>query len=278
MLVNGKMEELKKYSKNTYDKQAFVEEVKNNWDLTDLQIRMTYLISDLAVKADGVFSIAYNTFVNMFERRFSMKISLSSVRRFFNLLSKIGVLSVNAAKRKNNKQSANIYIVENVKNEIAVEEKLNENHEHPEEQAYEHHEEHHNIPLTKPLTKPLNNNPNFNCNCKESDIERFKSLLTNAANEMYPKFSLGRWSKKQWNTLITQFVNDTITSGRYKNVSDEKIQGFAYRCLEKIVSNSDYKRSQDFYDYQQIMSELAQNKSSNETNEEYPFVYNWLEN
>ncbi|MGE7601286.1 hypothetical protein ACQKL5_02160 [Peribacillus sp. NPDC097675] len=162
MLVNGKMEELKKYSKNTYDKQAFVEQVKNNWDLTDLQIRMTYLISDLAVQADGVFSIAYNTFVNMFERRFSMKISLSSVRRFFSLLSKIGVLSVNPAKRKNNKQSANIYIVENFKSEIAVEKKLNENHEHPVEQPYEHLEEHHNIPLTKPLTKPLNKKPNFN--------------------------------------------------------------------------------------------------------------------
>ena len=215
----------------------------------------------------------------MFERRFSMKISLSSVRRFFSLLSKIGVLSVNAAKRKNNKQSANIYIVENIKSEIAVEEKLNENHEHPEEQAYEHLEEHHNIPLTKPLTKPLNNNnPNFNCNYNKSDIDRFKSLLTNAANEMYPKFSLGRWSKKQWNTLITQFVNDTITSGRYKNVPDEKINGFAYKCLEKIVSNSDYKRSQDFYDYQQTMAELAQNKNRNKSNEGYPFLYNWLEN
>lgn len=155
MLVNGKIEELKKYSKNTYDKHAFVEEVKSQWDLTDLQIRMTYLVSDLAVKAEGVFSIAYNTFVDMFERRFNIQVSLSSVRRFFGLLSKIGVLSVNAAKRKNNKQSANIYIVEPIHKEITK-----ETHEHPEEQAYEHPEEHHNIPLTKPLTKPLKNNNN----------------------------------------------------------------------------------------------------------------------
>lgn len=41
-----------------------------------------------------------------------MKISLSTVRRFFALMEKIGMLSINEAKRKNEQQSANVYIVE----------------------------------------------------------------------------------------------------------------------------------------------------------------------
>ena len=104
MLLNGKPEELKKYSKGTYNKEHFVQAIKDRWELTDLQIRMTYLISDLAVKAQGVFSVSYGSFIKMFEERFDMEVSLSSVRRFFGILSRIGVLTVNEAKRKNNKR------------------------------------------------------------------------------------------------------------------------------------------------------------------------------
>ncbi|KAB2489989.1 hypothetical protein [Priestia endophytica] len=280
MLLNGKIEELKKYSKCTYDKSAFVEEVKNHWDLTDLQIRMTYLISDLAVKAEGVFSIAYNTFIDMFEQRFNMKVSLSSVRRFFGLLSKIGVLSVNAAKRKNNKQSANIYIIEPINNEIGENEISEKRQGHPEEQVYEHPEEQHNITFKDTLNTPLNKN-NFNCNYKKPlPPQKFKILLTDSCNEFYTKFSVGRYSKKQWNTLIGKFVNDTVESKRYINVPEHKIKGFAYKCLEKICDNSDYKHSEEFAEYQEVMNELANKKETigfQDITLNGVKLFNWLE-
>src|SRR4051794_20768182 len=132
MLLNGKPEELKKYSKGTYNKEAFVQAIKDRWELTDLQIREAYLIADLAVKADGVFSVSYGKFIKMFEERFDMEISLSSVRRFFGRLEQLGVLTINEAKRKNNKKSANIYIVE----------PLEQAQEHVEEYSIEQTPEH----------------------------------------------------------------------------------------------------------------------------------------
>ncbi|HFK1517122.1 TPA: hypothetical protein ACGXMA_002967 [Bacillus cereus] len=112
MLLNGKPEELTRYSKLKYNAQLFIQKAHELWEYSDLQIRCVYLISDLAKKGSGVFSIAYSTFQKMFAQRFDMKISLSTVRRFFALMEKIGLLSINEAKRKNEQQSANVYIVE----------------------------------------------------------------------------------------------------------------------------------------------------------------------
>ncbi|MHA4067881.1 hypothetical protein ACX16W_22850 [Bacillus cereus] len=112
MILNGKPEELTRYSKLKYDAKLFIQKAHELWEYSDLQIRCVYLISDLAKKGSGVFSIAYGTFQNMFTQCFSMEISLSTVRRFFDLMEKIGLLSINEAKRKNEQQSANVYIVE----------------------------------------------------------------------------------------------------------------------------------------------------------------------
>jgi DNA-binding PadR family transcriptional regulator len=114
---------------------------------------------------------------------------------------------------------------------------------------------------------------NFNCNYKEPlTSDQFKILLTNASNELYTKFSIGRYSKKQWNTLIEKFVRDTIESNRYLNVPVHKIKGYAFKSLEIITHNSDYKHSEEFTEYQEIMYEL-----SNSTNQKSR-LYNWLEN
>lgn len=132
-LLNGKPEELTRYSKLKYDAKLFIQKAHELWAYSDLQIRCVYLISDLAKKGCGVFSIAYSTFQKMFEQRFDMKISLSTVRRFFTLMEKIGLLSINEAKRKNEQQSANVYIVE-------------QQCEEPQhEQPVEHPSEHQNI-------------------------------------------------------------------------------------------------------------------------------------
>jgi hypothetical protein len=116
-------------------------------------------------------------------------------------------------------------------------------------------------------------NNNFNCNYKELSIYEFKILLTDSCNSQYNKFSIGRYSKKQWNTLIETFVNDTIVSGRWRSVPEDKIEGFAFKCLERIVDNSDYKNG-DFQDYKKVMEKLSTREASpyNKT-----LSYNWLE-
>lgn len=125
MLLNGESEKLQKYSKVQYSAEKFINAVKEVWEYSDLQIRCVYLISDLAKKGNGVFSIAYSTFISMFEQRFKMKISLSSVKRFFGLMNKLGLVSRNEGKRKNNSQSANIFIIEKqldgIKDDLPVE-------------------------------------------------------------------------------------------------------------------------------------------------------------
>ncbi|PEJ37271.1 hypothetical protein [Bacillus pseudomycoides] len=113
------------------------------------------------------------------------------------------------------------------------------------------------------------NKYNFNCNYKESPTtNEFEELLTNSCNEFYTQFSVGRYSKKQWNTLIRKFVNDTIESGRYLNVPVDKIRGYAYKSLEIICDNSDYKRSDEFAEYQEVMRELS-NKEINKSKPNY---------
>jgi hypothetical protein len=112
MLVTGKTEHLKQYSRGTYNKEKFIEEAKDRWCFNDNQIRMLYLVADLAENASGVFSVSYLKFLDMFKERFKMVVSDKTVQRFFKLLAKLEVLSINATIRKNNQQSANIYIIE----------------------------------------------------------------------------------------------------------------------------------------------------------------------
>lgn len=116
MLINARPEELVKYSKGEYDKEKFIEKASGLWDWTDKQIRMIYITADLAIKGQGVFSVSNEKFREMFEKRFNMTISRSTVIRFFHLLEELGLLTVNTARRRNRKQSANILIVEPIIN------------------------------------------------------------------------------------------------------------------------------------------------------------------
>lgn len=109
--------------------------------------------------------------------------------------------------------------------------------------------------------KQLNNcnykEPSSDLNSTPLTIQDFKKLLIKSANEFYKQFALTRWSKKEWNTLVNKFADDTIESGRYKNVPQHKIKAYVYRSLEKMANNADYKRSDEFAEYQEIMRELA---------------------
>lgn len=52
-LLNGKPEELRRYSKLNYNAKLFIQKAHELWEYSDLQIRCVYLISDLAKKVVG---------------------------------------------------------------------------------------------------------------------------------------------------------------------------------------------------------------------------------
>lgn len=114
--------------------------------------------------------------------------------------------------------------------------------------------------------KDKNNNINFNCNYKESlTSEKFREILMEESNEFYTELSVGRWTKKSWNILINKFVDDTISSGRWTNVPEDKIKGYAYKSLERICNNSDYKHDEELNEFRRMKINVPEES------------YNWLE-
>ncbi|MEK5205205.1 hypothetical protein NST55_28595 [Bacillus sp. FSL R10-2789] len=87
--------------------------------------------------------------------------------------------------------------------------------------------------------------------------DEFKSLLTNSCNNFYPTFAPGRWNKKDWSTIIEKFVSETVESGRYKNVPQDKIEGYAFVSIRNMTEHNTYKHSEEFAEYQESMKELA---------------------
>lgn len=76
---------------------------------------------------------------------------------------------------------------------------------------------------------------------KELSPAKFKIALLDACNSHYSEFALNRWSKKQWLTLVEKFVNETIEEGRYKNIPQDKIQGYAYQSIKNMAYKFDLK-------------------------------------
>lgn len=74
--------------------------------------------------------------------------------------------------------------------------------------------------------------------------EKPEVIWTNACNEYYSTFAVGRLSKKQWNTLVKKFVTETIEAGRHKTVAPNKISSYIYVALETMALNGDMKREQ----------------------------------
>ncbi|MFC5733875.1 hypothetical protein [Cytobacillus gottheilii] len=189
MLLNAKSEELVKYSKGTYEKDQFIMKVSELWEWTDKQIRMIYLTADLAINGQGVFSVSNNSFREMFQNRFKMTISRSTVIRFFQLLEELKVLTVNEGRRKNRTQSANIFIIESLENsnEIPVETP----DDTPNETLSETPIDTHNIALNKalnkdsnkPLTKPLKHEFVNNIGNKDTQEENADLYLKQNNNE-----------------------------------------------------------------------------------------------
>ncbi|MCQ6527461.1 hypothetical protein [Bacillus mycoides] len=233
MLLNGKPEELTRYSKLKYNAQLFIQKAHELWEYSDLQIRCVYLISDLAKKGSGVFSIAYSTFQKMFAQRFSMEISLSTVRRFFALMEKIGLLSINEAKRKNEQQSANVYIVEQQCNEPQ------------QEQPVEHPCEHQNIISLQEIKddkhNTLNNN-NVNNTVIQNDIihdEYTHARKNGISKKMFFKVIDEMKNKRGINNIgayIRGAINNIINHKSFRNGTrtyENPMNQFFYEWLQE---------------------------------------------
>lgn len=217
MLLNAKAEELSKYSKLKYEADKFIQKAKEVWEYSDLQIRCIYLISDLAKKGNGVFSISYNTFVAMFEQRFKMKISLSSVRRFFALMKKLGLVSIHAAKRKNEQQSANIIIIE----QQCEEPTQVENEEHPIEQAPEHQNS---------ISKEIQDGEQKTLS--EDVVNKEQVHNEQTIYEAYLEFKKQGINRK----LFDRVINDIKSKANIKN-----FKAYLYSALRNVVHHKSLK-------------------------------------
>nr|WP_054549555.1 hypothetical protein [Lysinibacillus sphaericus] len=111
--------------------------------------------------------------------------------------------------------------------------------------------------------KKINNNKQTLLINNELSADEFQICLINSCNDFYTEFALNRWGKKQWNTLIEVFVNETIETGRYLNVPGDKIKGYAYKSLKNMAHKFDLKNER--------------NISVDNINRSIP-LYNWLEN
>jgi len=112
--------------------------------------------------------------------------------------------------------------------------------------------------------------------------QAFKSLLLEATDDFYNHFAIGRWSKNEWNKLMERFVDETIQSGRYKNIPLDKIKGYVYVSIKNMADHSDYKKSEEFKEYKEVMEQLSNNSKytyspfyvcglSGEDNDELPY-------
>jgi Replication initiator protein A (RepA) N-terminus len=89
-----------------------------------------------------------------------------------------------------------------------------------------------------------------------------KSLVTSNdildyCNSFYTKYSVGRWSKRQWNTLIKTFVNET----NWDTVNHPK--SYIIEAIENMCYKHDLKNGKIEIEYE-------------ENENKVPF-YNWLE-
>lgn len=98
-------------------------------------------------------------------------------------------------------------------------------------------------------------------------------LLTDAANEQYAAFAIGRWNKEQWTNLITKFVMETIASKRYLNITYKKVNGYVYNAVKNMADHHDYKNSAEYKEYQQVMTSIESNVSPNLPTG----MHNWLD-
>jgi hypothetical protein len=92
-----------------------------------------------------------------------------------------------------------------------------------------------------------------------------KDELKNICNNYFSELSVGRWSKKEWFTLIDKFVQELIDSKKLDSIHD--IESYIKVSLENIAYKHDLKYGKlDTYN-------IAKQEESNRDTSIY---YNWL--
>jgi hypothetical protein len=113
------------------------------------------------------------------------------------------------------------------------------------------------------ISSEKNNSVDEKSNVIITDEQHFREQFTDICNSFYTVFAAGRWSKKQWNTLINKFIDETIENKRYRNIPISKMNRYASNAIELMANRADYKRGK--YDPMKNISG------------EKPF-YDWLNN
>lgn len=111
-----------------------------------------------------------------------------------------------------------------------------------------------------------------------TDPDEAIQLLTEAANELYSQFAIGRWDKEQWFNLIAKFVSETIANERYANISYGKVKGYVYNAVKNMADHHDYKHSEAFKQYKAAVQgtlEIDEETERIEVPNDVEF-YNWL--
>lgn len=92
---------------------------------------------------------------------------------------------------------------------------------------------------------------------KITSTEDIKKEFISLCNKFYTEFAPGRWSKEQWNSLIQKYVSEIIQNERYFNIPINKREAYVYQSIKNMAEkHHDYKKSQEFKDYQAIMQEI----------------------
>lgn len=168
-----------------------------------------------------------------------MKISPSTVRRFFGLMEKLGLLSINEAKRKNNSQSANIYIVEQQSND----------------QKDEHPQEHPPEPLNTSFQevndkqKPLINT----VNTVKQEVDQDQIIY-----DTYIEFKEQGIDKSLFNRVLSQVQ---------KNKGIRNFGKYLTGALKKVVG---YIEAHDLVDF------LDEEQKPKVDTSKIPYYYDWI--
>ncbi|WP_147085388.1 hypothetical protein [Pantoea sp. 3_1284] len=129
-------------------------------------------------------------------------------------------------------------------------------------------------------------------NLEEQKEKDPKILFTDACNEFYSTFAIGRWSKKQWDILVKAFVTETIEAGRHEKIPADKIKGYCYKALETMAENGSYKKFKNEEMFvawaendskkrervlQTMLAPHEENENQSEQDKKHAPFYNWLE-
>lgn len=89
---------------------------------------------------------------------------------------------------------------------------------------------------------------------KQETTNDIKNDFINICNSFYLDFSLNHWTKKQWITLVNQYVTEIMETERYKEIKYRK--NYVYASLQKITSHSELKNESDEEREERINSAL----------------------